>query len=151
MNEMQKFLHDKYVTETFRMHAVLMGVATAAIAFTFHETADKPWSQPLAIQLVAVVLWAISFVCGISFSKNMVIAIKSNIGLIAAKAINYQGGERISTEGANKANSRASIAYRIQQYALFLGAISYLLGHILEVTGCRLFAWNCFINMQFSA
>lgn len=133
MDETIRLLHERYAKETLRLHAVLMGIASAAIAFAIHETADQTWSLSIALRLAAILFWGLSFAAGVLFSKNFVSATRANIGMLEAKKIEYVEGAEWSKDEIEKFNSKSSFAYRFQQWTLLFGAIIYLLGHIMHV------------------
>jgi hypothetical protein len=125
-----QYLHDRYTTETLRLPPVLMGVASAAIGFAFHETSDRDLAWPLSLALAAVLLWSASFACGVLFSRNYAHATKSNLGLNVAKREGYAHGAALAQAALDKSNTRSSRYYASQQWTLLLGALAYLAGHI---------------------
>ena len=102
-----------------------MGVASAAIAFAFHETADRTLAWSLAPVLVAVIFWGASFACAVLRSRESAMVIKANLKM-------NRGGQE-GAEGKTlfeAANVKVSRYYDAQQWLILLGAIAYLIGHI---------------------
>lgn len=130
MSDTEQYLHGQHAAEINRMPPVLMGVASAAIGFAFHETAGRPVSWSLAPILAAVLLWGASFAFGVLRSRHSSLLIKANIGLNWATANDYQSGMKEAREMFDAANSRVVFANAAQQWLLLLGALAYLAGHI---------------------
>lgn len=112
------------------MPAVFLGVASAAIAFAFHETADRELAWPLLPILGAVLCWAGSFASGVLFSRAYAAGIKSNIGMNFAKKSAQADWEAEAKEKFDKANKKAARRYAAQQWLLLAGAGLYLIGHV---------------------
>lgn len=125
-----EILHQRHVTDLGRMPPVLMGVASAAIGFAFHETADRTLSWTLLPALAAVIFWAGSFAFGIRWSSQFAETARANIGIHEAKAIGLPDLVKQSYQYFEKTNDRMTFARGAQQWMLLLGALSYLAGHI---------------------
>lgn len=130
MTDTERYLHEEHKAEIGRMPPVLMGVASAAIAFAFHETADRPLTWTLAPILVAVLLWGASFACGVLRSRHSARLIKANIAGNTAIAINYPAGKEQADQLFEAANDMVALYCDAQQWLLLLGAGAYLVGHI---------------------
>lgn len=128
--EIDKFLHEKHMAEIGKMPPVLMGMASAAIGFAFHETADRALSWSLAPILAAVLLWGASFAFGVLQSRHSASLIKANIGINWATRNDYAPGKKEGQELFDAANSRVVFANAAQQWLLLFGAAAYLAGHI---------------------
>lgn len=112
------------------MPAVLLGVSSAAIAFAFHETADRPLSWSLLPILAAVLSWAGSFASGVLYSRAYAMGIKGNLGLNYAEKAGLAEGRERAKEMFDRWNERAGRRYARQQWLLLLGAVLYLGGHV---------------------
>jgi len=134
MSETERFLHEQHAAEIGRMPPVLMGVASAAIGFAFHETADRTLEWSLAPILAAVILWGASFACGVLRSRHSARLIKANIGHNWAIANQFQPAMTASQKVFDDANNQVVIYNDAQQWLLLLGAGSYLAGHIWSLT-----------------
>lgn len=111
------------------MPAVLLGVASAAIAFAFHETADRELAWSLTPILAAVICWASSFASGVLFTRAYANGIKSNIGLNLAEQAQNEKWRLKARTMFDEWNDKARIRYAAQQWLLLAGAGLYLLGH----------------------
>lgn len=131
------YLHEKHFHETGRMPPVLLGVASAAIGFAFHETADRELTNSLWLVLAAVLSWAVSFGAGVTYSKQLAAAIQGNIALNIAEQARRDDWRTKSKGKFDAANTAASKAYLIQQWALLLGAGLYLAGHIWHLAEAK--------------
>jgi len=107
-----------------------MGVASAAIGFAFHETADRSLSWSLAPILAAVLLWGASFAAGVLRSRQNALLIKANIGLNWATAHDFDDGKVKGKQQFDRANNKVVRYGDAQQWLLLLGAAAYLAGHI---------------------
>lgn len=126
-------LHEIYHQETQRMPAVLLGVASAAIAFAFHQTADRELAWSLMPILVSVLCWSSSFAAGVLFTRAYANGIKSNIAInLAEKAKNDQW-RSVAKIKFNGWNEKARIRYAAQQWLLLAGAGIYLAGHTWSI------------------
>lgn len=130
MNETSQYLHEQHKAETGRMLPVLMGVASAAIGFAFHETTDRPFDWTLAPILAAVLLWGASFACGVLRSRHSGRLLNANIAVNTAIKINYPDGKAQAQQMFEAANDRMVFFNDAQQWLLLLGAVMYLAGHI---------------------
>lgn len=130
MSETNQYLHERYSVETMRMPPVLMGVASAAIGFAFHETASRTLSHSLWPILAAVLLWSISFAAGIKCSQNFAQSLKSNTLLLKAQALGDEAGVAVGEEAHRLSAKKVTFYGDAQQWALLFGALSYLGGHI---------------------
>jgi hypothetical protein len=128
--ETEKFLHEQHLSEIGKMPPVLMGVASAAIGFAFHETADRSLDWSLAPILAAVLLWGASFAFGVLRSRHSASLIKANIGLNWATRNNFEPGKDEGQKLFDAANNRVVFANAAQQWLLLLGAAAYLAGHV---------------------
>ncbi len=123
-------LHQEYHNETVRMPAVLLGVASAAIGFAFHETADRQLDWSLVPALAAVLCWAGSFAAGVLFSRAYAVGMKANIGLNIAESAGNADWQKKAKAAFEGLNTKAARRYSAQQWLLLLGALSYLAGHV---------------------
>ena len=130
MAENNQYLHERHSAEYMRMPPVLMGVASAAIGFAFHETSDRVLDPSLWPVLAAVLLWAASFACGAKGSQHLAHTYKLNSAIIDAQAIGYAEGLRLSREQLEKASVRTGFYLAAQQWLLLFGALAYLAGHV---------------------
>lgn len=130
MGDDNQYLHERNTSEYMRMPPVLMGVASAAIGFAFHETSDRALAPSLWPILAAVILWATSFACGARVSHHLARTYKLNASIIEAQTIGYAEGEKMSRAALQKASGRASFYWGAQHWLLLLGALAYLAGHI---------------------
>ena len=119
-----------------------LGVAASAIAFAVHQTSDRslqdtPW--PIGL---AVLLWALSFLAGSMGVEARISAITLNTKFLFAKEgisaqdqhlLNqlpeYQQTKRELEEEVGKPGRR----FNWQRRFLFLGAIAYIVGHIMDM------------------
>jgi hypothetical protein len=126
-------LHETHHKEVQRLPAVLLGVASAAIGFAFHETADRASTASLLPILGAVLCWAGSFAAGVLYSRAYANGIRGNIALnIADEARNPDWREKSKTM-FDSWNRKASRRYVAQQWFLLAGALLYLGGHIWHI------------------
>lgn len=123
--DLQKELAD----ETQRMPAVLMGVASAAIAFSFHETSEREVSWHLLPILCAVLSWGGSFAAGVLFSRNRTSVIKVNMAWNEAEALGDLPKLSDAKRKFKTFADRSALAYSAQQWLMLIGACFYLLGH----------------------
>lgn len=123
-------LHQRHSAELARMPPVLMGIATAAIGFAFHETGDRPISWHLLPILIAVILWAGSFALGIRWSSQFAETARANMVIHEAKETGNREIIAQSYEFFDKTNNRMVFARGAQQWLLLLGGLAYLVGHI---------------------
>ncbi len=114
------------------MPAVLLGVASAAIAFAFHETADRGLAWSLVPILGAVLCWAGSFASGVLFSRAYANSIRGNIALNLAEAANLDRAPEAKTMFKDW-NAKTSRRYAAQQWLLLAGAVLYLIGHAWSI------------------
>lgn len=112
------------------MPPVLLGVASAAIGFAFHETAQRELTQSLWLVLGAVIAWGCSFTAGVIYSGKLAAAIQANIALNIAEDAKRSDWRRTSKAKLDTANNAARRAYAFQQWSLLVGAIFYLAGHV---------------------
>ena len=132
-----RYLHEKHMQEAGRMPPVLLGVASAAIGFAFHETSDRQLANSLWPVLGAVIAWGISFGAGVIYSAKLAGAIQLNIALNIADQARRADWRAISKEKFDATNVAAGRAYTIQQWALLLGASLYLMGHIWHLAEAK--------------
>lgn len=129
-DEPANLLRERYTTETLKLPAVLLGIASAAIGFAFHETADRALDGPTIIALSAIGLWALSFASGVLFSQSFTLGIKANIGEIEAQKMGYPEGVEMAKEMFANQRTKSTRFYRWQQYFLLAGALAYLAAHV---------------------
>jgi hypothetical protein len=130
-------LHEIHHKEVQRMPAVLLGVASAAIGFAFHETADRVPSASLLPLLVAVLAWAGSFTAGVLYSRAYANGIRGNIALNLAEEARNPKWRDDSKAMFEKWNRKASRRYQAQQWLLLTGALMYLTGHVWHIVEQR--------------
>jgi len=130
MSETERLLHEQHTAEIGRIPPVLMGVASAAIDFAFHETADRTLAWSLAPILAAVLLWGASFAAGVLRTQHSARLIKANIGLNWAVAHQFEPGKAEAQSLFDSANTRVVVYNAAQQWLLLWGAAAYLAGHI---------------------
>lgn len=126
-------LHDIYHQETQRMPAVLLGVASAAIAFAFHQTADRELAWSLIPILVSVLCWSCSFASGVLFTRAYANGIKSNIAINLAEQANNDQWRSAAKTKFDEWNEKARRRYAAQQWLLLAGAGVYLAGHTWSI------------------
>lgn len=125
-------LYEEHNREIQRMPAVLLGVASAAIAFAFHETADSRFSWSLLPILGAVLCWAGSFASGVLFSRAYASSIRGNIAMNIAEASRPDRRDE-AKEMFEGWNAKSSKRYAAQQWLLLAGAVLYLVGHVWSI------------------
>jgi hypothetical protein len=123
-------LHEEYHKETVRMPAVLLGVASAAIGFAFHETSDRTLSLSLLPILAAALCWGGSFAAGVLFSRAYTLGMKANIGLNVAEQAGRAEWQQQAKSMFDRHNRTAGRRYAAQQWLLLIGAGFYLAGHV---------------------
>jgi hypothetical protein len=62
-------LRKQQLSETGKLTYFMLGAAGSAVAFTFHETADRSLQWSLLAPMAAIVTWAISFGAGIKLCE----------------------------------------------------------------------------------
>jgi hypothetical protein len=130
MESAEQFLLEQHAADLGKMPPVLMGVASAAIGFAFHETADRSLGWPLLLPLIAVLLWGISFAFGVRYFSHSARVTKANIGGNWAIRHDYEPGKKEADKLFETGNRRMAFAGAAQQWLLLLGAAAYLGGHI---------------------
>ncbi len=130
MESAEQFLQEKHATDLGKMPPVLMGVASAAIGFAFHETANRNLDWSLLLPLVAVLLWGMSFAFGVRYFSHSAQVTKANIGLNWAIRNSYEPGKTEANALFDTGNRRMAFASSAQQWLLLFGAAAYLGGHI---------------------
>lgn len=121
----------------------LMSVAGAAIAFAIHRTSGMSLNWVMIVLGIAVALWAISFLAGCQRRKYVDSTMFTNFELLR-----IQRGEHPDTgthpdriaaasQGILKAveynSNRASFWADIQLYSLVIGAIIFIIWHVIEM------------------
>lgn len=122
-------LHEKYHEETIRLPNVLLGVASAAIAFAFHETSDRQLTFSLIPTALAVIAWSLSFAAGVLFSRAYTLGLKGNIALNEADKAAKAAWKAEAQAMFDEWNKKAGRRYAAQQWLLLVGALFYGLGH----------------------
>lgn len=137
--------HRDLVFETIKGEAQFayfqLGIAASAIAFSVHQTraqalSDTPWLIGFGVGL-----WAISFAVGCFGISARQRGLYLNINLIEAER-ESQGIDHIPEvaelmqgirERTQAASRRPRTLFRIQQIALFIGALAYIGGHVQQM------------------
>jgi len=134
MSSSRDTLRDQHRDEHRSMHRLFLGGAASAIAFAFHETADRELAWSLLPVLVAIIAWSSSFVAGIWASRNIQVAFKANLSMLDAATARDAALHNEATVLFAKSQRRAWIWQETQLWTLLAGAILYLGGHIWHIT-----------------
>jgi uncharacterized membrane protein YeaQ/YmgE (transglycosylase-associated protein family) len=126
----------------------VLGAAGAAIGFAVHQTTGKPLTWIMAPIGAAVILWALSFFCGLVAIQRRQAAIFRNFNFHQTKAGALQisphahvilAEEFAEAEAELTKLSRKPHAWMaLQRWCLFLGALAYLTGHVMQMAQAAL-------------
>nr|WP_166177000.1 hypothetical protein [Altererythrobacter segetis] len=129
-----EFLHQRHVDENKSIRNAFLAGAPAAIAFAFHETAERTLAWSLLPVPLAILAWGASFASGIWASRQLQLAIKGNVGMnLAEREENeeFYNRAKATFEGAR---DRTWAFQEAQMWLLFVGAAFYLVGHVWYIT-----------------
>ena len=127
---MDDFLHQRHAEEGSKLHAIVMGAAASGIAFAMYQTADRTLSWALFPILLAILAWAGSFTFGIVNRRKVMQAIQSNVLHNEAKRKGDQAAYDVAIEFLEKHKKSALLFQEMQLWALLLGSLLYLIGHM---------------------
>lgn len=125
-----EFLHQRHADEGTKLHGIVMGAAASGIAFALHETADRQLAGSLAVILLAVLAWTLSFAAGIINRRKVMQTLKSNLLRNEAQARGDQVAYDIAIKYMEKHKKIAFFFQEAQLWTLLAGAILYVSGHI---------------------
>ena len=118
MNDELKNAQEKYIYFLFTL-------SMAAIAFAVTKSIDMTLSKREIPLGIAVLLWALSILSGIS---NRLSFMKATVAFIT---LHLNPNNKYLDKKMNDFSTIASVLFTIQTYTFFLGIISYIIWHIL--------------------
>lgn len=141
--EQQKELQSHFRNQQEKYHYYIIALCTTAIGFSVVKTSGHSfhWSQiPLG---VAVLSWAASIYCGINFIRLNLSTLYSNIMYfnvfggkhpdVGSHPQNIEAATKDIMEGMVFNINKAKCLSRWQYRLLFLGFISFLIWHLIEM------------------
>ena len=123
-------MHHEVVT---RQNTFILAVTGSAIAFALHQTSDRTWSNSLIPVGLALLVWASGFVAGIVNGHAKQTAIKANLIINQAEKANDAERHKIGDDMWKGANRKAQNTYKVQLWALLIGALFYVAGHAMHI------------------
>lgn len=118
-----------------------LGLAASAIAFAVHETEGHPLRTTPVLIGAAVLCWALSFFVGCFGIEAYQRSLRTNAEFLRLKqeASGYVLNAELM-ESMEKARTRVGTEaerphrrYRAQLWLLFVGAVAYVGGHVIEM------------------
>lgn len=142
MSDQEEMLYKAHTDAQSAGRTFLLGICASAVAFAFHETSDRKLTVSLVIIGFAVIVWGLSFTVGIRSAFFHRRAMANNLRWISMKRLakglpeNFVGK---SVEDAfkdiAKANTSERDHNRWMEIGLAIGALLYMIGHVLHLLG----------------
>lgn len=130
---MADFLQERYYDVLVRNYTFVLGLTASAIAFAIYQTSGRSWAWSLVPIGLAVLLWAIGFAAGIFHGHAIQNSIKANLAMNLAEQQQLQNCVDEAKAKFDDQNKKAKLTYRIQLWALLLGALLYVAGHGMHI------------------
>lgn len=130
MTESERLLQARHTEENGKVRGAFLAGATAAIAFAFHETADRPLHWNMLPILGAVMAWGASFAFGIWAARHLQSTIKCNIRMLRAERAQDSAAYAEADADFTTYRDKGWHCQEAQMWFLFIGAALYLTGHI---------------------
>lgn len=129
-------LEEHHASEVSKHRYFLLGIAASAIAFAFHETADRALTPSLAVIGAAILAWAASFGCGLKANVLTQHAILLNRNVNRAESKREVPDSWVEKVRGALSSTMVSLKsyFNWQMYFLPIGAVLYLTGHIMFLT-----------------
>lgn len=130
-----EILHQRHAEENRRLHGAFLAGAPAAIAFAFHQTADRTLEWSLLPILFAVLAWGGSFAAGVWASRWLQMAVKANLAINFADRAQQHDLKQQAHQWFTERRDKVTMFQELQLWLLLLGAAFYLGGHIWHLAG----------------
>lgn len=103
----------------------IMGLATASVAFAFHQSKDAYWAAIMWVWLGAVISWVVSVILGLIYEHNGIFRHVKERSLEESEEL-----KKDQIEGSKFLNNKLFWA---QHICLGLGMTCFLIWHILKM------------------
>lgn len=141
--EEQREIQKQFRQQQEKFVYYLIALSVTSIGFSVYKTIDQPLKLiqiPLGISIIS---WGISIFCGFNFLKYLISTLYSNneyFNIVQGRNEEIGNNQQLinaASKGVKSAMEsnvkKASCFFNWQQYLFYLGVISFILWHLLEM------------------
>lgn len=143
MEELQKELRQQFRQQQEKYAYYVVALCVAAIAFSIHETINKPLSFSHIALGIAILGWGTSIFCGLKFIAYVISTLYANNAYfeilqgkdekVGKHPLNIESAGR-GVKEAMRLNSETALKYgQWQNKGFYFGSVAFLFWHILEM------------------
>ena len=121
----QREMRSQIIQHRIKYNYFVMGLATASMAFAFHQTRDAAWSSIMWLWIGAVCSWVISIILGLIYDHN---------GFFQIAKLWFSSEPEDSVNDQIKgAKLLDKWLFPLQHISLLLGMVSFLIWHVQKM------------------